>query len=317
MSGDGISIIVPFLNEKDVIVSFCKVIDDYAKEMNFDMEVVFVDDGSIDGTGKMICDYTFSSIYCVKLITLSKNYGVDSAIRAGIANATYDICTWVGCDLQDPLELIEIGYNKIRLEKFDAVYIDRANYTRGKLINNFCSNLFTWLIQKIAINNYSSGGINTVVFNKKVKDFLNSNVEANSEIVSQIIDIGFKHCSISMNYNCRLKGSSKWTLPKKIKYAIDMVVSFSFVPIRLVSIVGIGMFIIGLIIGLLTIVNKIIEPEVPLGYSTLTSILSLGFGITNISLGIIAEYLWRTFDVARRRPVYCISEVSVIKDINC
>ncbi len=83
-------------------------------------------------------------------------------------------------------------------------------------------------------------------------------------------------------------------------------------PIRIVSIIGVMIFIIGIIIGVATIMNKIINPNVPIGYSTLASIMALGFGVTNISLGIIAEYLWRTYDAARRRPVFNIaSEINV------
>ena len=86
-------------------------------------------------------------------------------------------------------------------------------------------------------------------------------------------------------------------------------------PIRLVSVVGILMFMVGIVIGILTIINKLVEPSVPVGYSTLASIMALGFGITNISLGIIAEYLWRAYDAARKRPAFIISDViDVMKD---
>ena len=94
---------------------------------------------------------------------------------------------------------------------------------------------------------------------------------------------------------------------------IRVFVAFSFMPIRLVSIIGGIIFIVGLVIGLETIINKIFNPSVPSGYSTLVSILALGFGITNISLGIIAEYLWRAYDAARKRPVFIISDEIVVK----
>lgn len=85
-------------------------------------------------------------------------------------------------------------------------------------------------------------------------------------------------------------------------------------PIRLVSIIGIIVFVFGLVMGVATIINKIVNPQTPVGYSTIACILTLGFGITNISLGIIAEYLWRTYDASMKRPVYLISEI-VEKDI--
>ena len=140
-----------------------------------------------------------------------------------------------------------------------------------------------------------------------------NNVESNSSIILQIMDYGFKYYSFSVDYSARSTGKSKWTFAKKVKVFIDSFVAFSFMPIRLVSIIGICMFVIGVIIGIATIVNKIMNPDVPIGYSTLASIMALGFGITNISLGIIAEYLWRTYDAARKRPVFLVSSVEELK----
>jgi len=125
----------------------------------------------------------------------------------------------------------------------------------------------------------------------------------------QIMDAGFKYATISLDFNERSAGVSKWTLSKKIKLFIDSFVAFSFMPIRLVSMIGIIIFFIGILIGIFTIINKFINPSVPIGYSTLASIMALGFGVTNISLGIIAEYLWRAYDAARKRPVFIVSEV--------
>ena len=126
----------------------------------------------------------------------------------------------------------------------------------------------------------------------------------------QIMDAGFKYTTISLDFHERATGVSKWTLSKKIKLFIDSFAAFSFAPIRMVSIIGIIIFFIGVIIGIFTVINRIVNPSVPIGYSTLASIMALGFGLTNISLGIIAEYLWRAYDAARKRPVFIVSEVT-------
>ena len=152
-----------------------------------------------------------------------------------------------------------------------------------------------------------------VIFNRKIIDLLNNNIESNSSIMLQIMDAGFKNCTISLDYNERSAGVSKWTFSKKIKLFIDSFVAFSFMPIRMVSIIGVLIFILGLIIGVFTLVNKILNPAVPIGYSTIACILALGFGITNIALGIIAEYLWRAYDAARKRPAFIVSSVVDVK----
>ncbi len=312
-TNEGMSIVVPFLNECDGIVQFCNTLDKYAEKIKFNLELVFVDDGSDDNTGQIIKNHKFKNIINVKLVTLSKNYGSHAAIRAGITCATYDICTWMGSDLQEPIEFIEKSYEKI-IEGYDAVYIEKKTI-KISCISRFFSKAYSYMMRKYAVDNYSLNGVSNIVFNKKIKDLLNQNIENNSSIILQIMNMGFKYYSFEMNYNARNAGTSKWTLSKKIKVFIDSFVAFSFMPIRFVSLVGILIFFIGLILGVSIIINKITSPNVPIGYSTLASIMALGFGITNISLGIIAEYLWRTYDAARKRPVFIISEVDQIKSV--
>lgn len=304
----GISLIIPFLNEEEAIPIFCETIDEHAKTLSFPVELVFVNDGSTDKSLDVLRSFAFENIRKVKLVDLSKNFGSHAAVRAGILNASYDICTWMGMDLQEPFEIITISHDKIASEGFDAVYFEKKT-VKVSAFNRMFSKIYSHLMQKYAVKTYSSDGTSTIAFGPKIKEFLNENIESNSSIMLQIMDAGFVYDTVSIDYNARSAGTSKWTLGKKIKLFIDSFVSFSFMPIRLVSIVGIIIFILGIIIGIVTIVNWIVNPSVPLGYSTIVSTLAIGFGITNISLGIIAEYLWRAYDAARGRPVFIISEV--------
>ena len=309
---NGISVIVPFLNEEDGIELFCRTLDEYAATLSFPIELVFVDDGSTDKTVQVLHSQSFRNIRSVKLVKLSKNFGSHAAIRAGLTKASYDICTWIGSDLQEPLELIPAAYEKIR-DGYNAVYVEKKSVQVSKA-NRAFSKVYSYLMQKYAVKNYASGGISTIVFDGKIKRLLNENIESNSSIMLQIMDAGYQSVTISMDFHERSAGISKWTLAKKIKLFIDSFVAFSFMPIRLVSIIGILMFVVGLAVGAVTIVNKVLNPAVPAGYSTLVSIMAIGFGITNISLGIIAEYLWRTYDNARKRPVFIISDEIIVKN---
>lgn len=309
---NGISVIVPFLNEEAGILKFCDAIDEYAEKLDFSLELIFVDDGSTDSSVKILKQYNFQNIKQVKLVEFSKNFGSHAAIRAGLQCASYEISTWLGSDLQEPLELLEMSYKKI-CEGYNAVYIEKKSIKVSKA-NRMFSRIYSWMMRKYAVESYCSGGISTIVFDVKVRKYLNENMEANSSIMLQTMDAGFKSTVLSMDFRERSAGVSKWTLSKKIKLFIDSFVAFSFAPIRLVSIVGVLIFCIGVIIGISTIINKLINPNVPSGYSTLASIMALGFGVTNISLGIIAEYLWRTYDAARKRPVFIISDVTSIKE---
>lgn len=308
----GISIIAPFLNESEGIEAFCEEIDSYAAGLKFPLEMVFTDDGSTDNTIELLKQYQWENIKKVKIVSLSRNYGSHAALRAGLQYAYYDICTWMGCDGQDPFEMLEIGYQKITEEGYDAVYVDKASVGVSKT-NRMFSRIYSHLMAKYAVSSYSSGGTADIVFNKKIKDILNQNIESNSSIMLQIMDMGFKYYTVSLDFHEREAGASKWTLAKKIKLFIDSFVAFSFMPIRLVSIVGVLIFIVGVIMSISVVVNHFTNPVAPSGYATLAGILLLGFGVTNISLGIIAEYLWRAYDAARRRPVFIVSEVIALK----
>lgn len=315
MSGNaaGISIIVPFLNESEGIELYCKTMDSYAERLSFPLELVFVNDGSTDDSEEKLMKYSFQHIARSRLLTLSKNFGSHAAMRAGLQSATYPFCMWMGADLQEPLEIIEIAWEKLTKGGIDVLYIEKRT-VEVSAANRLFSRMYHHMMKTYAIKDYSSNGIATAAFNEKVKRFMNENVEANSSILLQIMDAGFRHETVSMDYGARSAGVSKWTLSKKVKLFIDSFVAFSFMPIRLVSIMGFVMFVIGLVIGIATILNRFLNPGVPLGYSTLASIIALGFGITNISLGIIAEYLWRTFDAARARPVFLVSDEKILKE---
>ena len=306
-TSEGLSIIVPFLNEEEGIASFCKTIDELVETLYFPVEIVFVNDGSTDKTVEILREYKFLNLRKVKLVDLSKNFGSHAAIRAGVKNAYYDNCTWMGSDLQEPKEFLKLSYDKLKAG-FDAVYIEKKSIVISPC-NRFFSKTYSHLMQKYAVRNYSSGGTSVIVFNHKIKDLLNNNIESNSSIMLQIMDAGYKYTTLSLDFHERAAGVSKWTLSKKIKLFIDSFVSFSFMPIRLVSLVGLLMFFGGCAVGIYAVINKFISPNAPLGYSTIICIVALGFGITNISLGIIAEYLWRTYDAARKRPVFLVSDV--------
>jgi dolichol-phosphate mannosyltransferase len=142
---------------------------------------------------------------------------------------------------------------------------------------------------------------------------LNTNIEANSSIFLQILTLGYKQTTIEYDKKIRAKGKSKWTLSKKIKLFIDSFVAFSYAPIRFVTVIGILLFFTGIIWSTYLIIRKLTYNDLESGWPALVSILLMGFGITNISLGIIAEYLWRTLDASRKRPVFIIDNIIELK----
>lgn len=300
-----ISIVVPFFNEeenvKDTLNYLNKEIDNDRK-----YEIVFVNDGSIDQTESLI-KKTKNLKFKYKIVTLSKNYGSHAAIRAGIKESTYDNVTVFSFDLQEPFSVIKNMQEKIK-EGYDLVFAYKEVQKRSKL-GLFFSKKYAKLMQKYVNKDFPLEGINNFMITKKIKELLNENIEANSSIFLQILDLGFNKTFVPYSLIKRKKGKSKWTLTKKVKLLIDSFVSYSFFPIRLVSKVGILLCLLGGLFALYILVIKLLGSNMPIGYPTLIILILLGFGSTNIMLGIIAEYLWRDLDASRNRPVFIIDKV--------
>lgn len=214
--------------------------------------------------------------------------------------------------MQEPDEMVDVMYSNI-IQGYDTVYIEKQSINISFISRTF-SSIYSALMRRFAVKNYGSGGINNMMFSRKIIEELNDNIESNSSLNLQILDLGYKSTTIPMRYKERTTGKSKWTLSKKMKLFIDSFVAFSFMPIRAVSVIGIILSLIGFVYGIYIVIQRITFPEVPVeGYATLSVLLLFGFGITNISLGIIAEYLWRAYDAARNRKPFIVSEIKQIK----
>lgn len=302
-----ISVIISFLNEEENLEKLVNELNNYFSTISpLKTEIIFVDDGSTDDSVSILETMGHNS-YDATLIKLSKNYGSHSALRAGIMHTKGKFVTFLAADLQDPLELIDKLYKKC-IEGFDIVFAFRDKVKSG-FIEKFFSKLYARLMKIFVADNFPQNGFDIVMFNQRVRDELNQNVEVNSSLFLQIITLGFKQVSITFNRNPRFAGKSKWTLTNKIKMVIDSFVAFSYAPIRFVSIVGILLSILGFGWMSYIILRAILFQNFVSGWPSLIAILMIGFGITNISLGIIAEYLWRTLAVSRKRKVFIINEI--------
>lgn len=307
-----VSIIIPFLNEEENIPLLTEALNTFSKsQLDFDTEVIFVNDGSTDNSVELLRRSKHQH-YKSKIISLSKNFGSHAALRAGIVHAAGDYISFMYADLQDPIELIQQLFIKCK-EGNEISWAVRNNTENGFLERSF-SKFYASMMKKYAISTYPEKGFDIVMFSKKVQQNLNANIEANSSIFLQILTLGYKQVTIGYNKQVRKKGKSKWTLSKKIKLFIDSFIAFSFAPIRFVTVMGFVFFFIGLIWTGYVLFVKFTSGNTAEGWPSLISILFLGFGLTNISLGIIAEYLWRTLDVSRRRPVYIIDEIIEVND---
>jgi glycosyltransferase involved in cell wall biosynthesis len=306
MSPD-ITIIIPFLNEEDNIERLGTELIRFTQERSaIEFEIILVNDGSTDRSVEVLRTTKFPSQ--TKVISFSQNYGSHAALRAGIMHSRGKYITFLYADLQDPIENIVTMYERALNGDNDIVWAHRAG-TQNSFFERQFSKFYSRLMQKYVNKRYPVKGFDVVLFNKKVAEAVNKNIEGNSSVFLQILNLGFRQDFVEYQKVARKAGKSKWTLSKKIKLLIDSFVGFSFAPIRLVSIIGILFFLAGLVWSGYIVFRKLVYDDLAAGWPALVSILMIGFGITNISLGIIAEYLWRTLDASRKRPVFLIDDI--------
>ena len=303
-----VSVVIPAYNEIDAIPDLMALINEFVSHAAFSIQFVFVDDGSTDGTFDELCKQRICNMG-IKVVKLSKNCGAHVAIRAGVFHADSDKIVVYSMDAPEPLEDIALFYHELS-NGYEVVYSERVGY-KGSL----GSRVFGSLVNRFIEDAYPYGGLIGIAFGGKVKKQLNEDIEKNSSIFFQIFQMGFRRKGIPINYIDRSIGKSKWTLSKKLKLFIDSLIMFSFMPIRFITGSGVVFAIIGMLWALVTIICKLFSLiEFDVGWPTLMSILLFGFGITNISLGIIAEYLIRTLEASRNRPAFITDEVFVYEE---
>lgn len=301
------SVIVPVYNERDNVHAMYDALRAAAAvEPTLDWEFLFVEDGSTDTTFALLSELNLIDPR-VKIVRLSRNYGSHVAAAAGLRFASGDAAVIMAGDMQDhPREIIRF-LAKWR-EGYHVVWGVRST-RQDSGTNRTLARVFATLIRRIALPNYPPSGTGSFsLLDRKVIDALNLFPEHNRMTFGLILTAGFRQTQIEYNRLERHAGVSKWSVGRKIKHTIDTIVSFSSVPIRLTSILGIVIaFLSFLYAGYLT-TDTLLYGRAVEGWATII-VLMLGMGgLQLFVLGVLGEYLWRVADEVRGRPLFLVQE---------
>ena len=223
------------------------------------------------------------------------------------------------------VDKVEIINNKIyttdlkMLEKWKAgakVVLAVRKDREESLMQKFFSNSYYRLMGRFALKDMPKGGFDSFLIDRKVAKIICEMEEKNTTIMGQILWCGFKHEMIYYVRRKREKGKSRWTFSKKVKYFIDSFVSFSYVPIRFASVVGILASLASLVWIVFIVCIKIFVGIDTDGWTTLMAVLLFSSGLILLTLGVIGEYLWRIFDTVRNRPIFIVEETKGLKGDN-
>jgi len=299
-----LSVVIPvYYNELNLKPLYNDLKEKVLETTEFDYEIIMVNDGSQDNSWDVIQELMNIDKKIIG-IRLSRNFGSHAAILCGLANSSGDCAIIKAADLQEPSELIIEMYNKWKQGNnvVLAVRKDRED-------KSIFSELYYWLTRKVALPNMPKRGFDVFLIDKKVIKVLNELDEKNSAITGQILWSGFRTAEVEYIREERKIGKSKWTLRKKIRLVMDTLFSFSTLPVTLISFFGILSCIIAFFWSISIIINKIRGNIDINGFTTLMVFQLFSFGIIMFTMGILGNYLWRTFDSCRNRPVYIIEEI--------
>ena len=313
---DSLSIVIPSYNESQNINEIYKRSIDVIEKLKIKKyELIFVENGSKDNSLDILKKINIKN-KSVKIISLSRNFGYQSAIAVGLkyAESNY-ICVMDG-DLQDPPEIILKFMSKIQ-EGYDVVYGIRSK-RKGSFIKKIFYNLFYEIYSKLSEIDVPKKGGDFCIMNKKVVKNLNSLSEKNLFIRGLRSWVGFKQIGVEYERDERYAGKTNFSFFSATALALDGFVSFSLIPLRFILITGTIISFLSFLFFLFIVSVKILNIfsiydftylQLPKGLTFTNSVLTLSLGLVMFTLGIIGEYVGRIYNEVKNRPNYVINEI--------
>ena len=300
-----LSVILPSYNEEQMIAEAARTVTGILDEAGIEHELLFVDDGSRDGTWAEIRKAAQGNPHVVGL-HFSRNFGKESAMFAGLEQARGDCCVVIDCDLQHPPEKIVEMY-RLWEEGFEVVEGIKEDRGEESGLHRFAANSFYSLISRATGMDMSSSS-DFKLLDRKVVDTLNRMPERNVFFRALSFWVGFRRAEVSYRVRERTAGESKWSTRSLIKYAINNIGSFSSAPLHLITVLGVVMLVTAVVFGVVALVQKIMGTALG-GFTTVILLLLFASSLIMISLGIIGYYIARIYEELTGRPRYIISEI--------
>ena len=300
------SLIVPIYRNEGSIPSLLETLEELNRNMDGELEAVLVVDGSPDRSLELLSASLGRASFSSQLVVLSRNFGVFPAITAGLASARGEFFAIMAADLQEPPELILEIRGKLKTGQYDVVAGTRAG-REDPLVSRILSASFWKLYRILVQREIPSGGVDVFGCTSEFRDHLLSLRERNTMLVGLIFWLGFRRGEVSYTRRPRRHGKSAWTLARKVRYLLDSTFAFSDLPIRLLSFIGILGIALSVILAGITVFAKWSGRVAVPGYSTTVLLIVFFGGLNSLGLGLIGEYVWRTFENTKGRPAYVIA----------
>ncbi len=304
-----LSAIVPCYNEEENITDFYQEFiknDSFFKEKDVELEIWYIDDGSKDNTVSEV-KKLIQMDKRVHLLSFSRNFGKEAAIYAGLEKAGGDYVVFLDADLQDPPSLLPEMFAYLE-QGYDSVATRRVTRKGEPPIRSFFARMFYRLMRKISQTEIMDGARDYRLMTRKAADAILSMKEYNRFSKGIFGWIGFETKWIEFENVERKKGETKWSFWKLFLYSIDGITAFSTAPLAFAAFMGVLFCIVAFVLILVTIVRKALFGDPTSGWPSLVCIISLISGVQLFCLGIVGQYLAKTYMEVKRRPIYLVKE---------
>ena len=309
-----LSVIVPCFNEQEAIPFFYEAISRTASEMkdewgDLDFEFLFIDDGSKDETLKVIESLRLKDRR-VRFISFSRNFGKEAALYAGLQNSKGDYAVTMDADMQDPPSLLPDMFRAVTEEGYDSAATRRVTRRGEPVVRSFFARQFYRLINRMSSADIVDGARDYRIMTRRMIDAIVDMQEYNRFTKGIYGWIGFNTKWIEFENVERVAGETKWSFWKLFGYAMEGIIGFSTIPLSMATWVGIFMSIVSFLGILFIIIKKLVFGDPTSGWSSMVCIILLVAGIQLFCMGIIGQYLAKTYLETKRRPIYIAKRTS-------
>lgn len=300
-----LGLVIPCYNEQQVLPLLFERLLAFKEQLNMEVKVVFIDDGSRDSTWKQLFQFCEEHSFAAA-IKLSRNFGHQTAVSAGLANMDTDLVGVLDADLQDPPELFIEMMSKVR-EGYHVVYAVRKNRKENVLLK-FAYWLFYRILKQVANIDLALDSGDFCLMTRDVVYWINQMPEHNRFVRGLRGWVGFKQIGIPYDRAGRAAGETKYSLRKLMGLAMDGLISFSSLPLKISGWMGFIAAFLGIIYLGIEFIKFFFFEKPPSGWASLIGVIVFFGGVQLLMLGIIGQYLGRVFDEVKQRPIYIIEQ---------
>ena len=302
-----ISLVVPCYNEQEVIKLFYDEVQKIKKDFkNVSFEIIFVNDGSKDRTLELMRELSKNDD--VRYVSFSRNFGKEAAMYAGLEASTGDYVAIMDADLQDPPALLKEMYEILESKEYDSVATRRVTRKGEPVIRSFFARLYYKIINKISKTEIVDGARDFRLMTRQMVDSVLSLKEYNRFSKGIFSWVGYRTKWLEYENVERAAGETKWSFWKLFLYSLESIVAFSTVPLSIASVMGILFCIVAFIIIIFIIVRTLMFGDPTSGWPSMVCIMFFIGGVQLLCLGIMGQYLSKTYLEVKKRPIYIVAE---------